>query len=66
MNNFEPTPENITIFGGEDGKSQHRFSSYFIESSDKVRFFFESKAWKDGQLIVPKNLAINKVGHALH
>jgi phytanoyl-CoA hydroxylase len=53
VDNFEPTPQNTTIFDG-DGKSSHRMSKYFLESSDKVHFFFESKAWKDGKLTVPK------------
>eukprot|EP01118_Nematostelium_gracile_P014471 TRINITY_DN564_c0_g1_i1.p1 TRINITY_DN564_c0_g1~~TRINITY_DN564_c0_g1_i1.p1 ORF type:complete len:159 (+),score=41.75 TRINITY_DN564_c0_g1_i1:79-555(+) len=39
---------------------------YFIESGDKVRFFYEEHAFdKDGNLIVPKDRSINKVGHAL-
>ena len=41
-------------------------SDYFVKSSDKVRFFFEEGAFKDGKLVVPKLHSINKVGHALH
>jgi phytanoyl-CoA hydroxylase len=65
VDNFEPTAENITIFGGEGGKN-HKFSKYFMESSDKVRFFFEPKAWQNDKLTVPKRMSINKIGHALH
>jgi ectoine hydroxylase-related dioxygenase (phytanoyl-CoA dioxygenase family) len=51
---FEPTAENTTIFDAVSGSSSHRLSKYFIESSDKVSFFFEPKAWKDGKMAVPK------------
>lgn len=43
VDEFEPTPENITIFGGDTSQSQaskHLFSKYFMDSSDKVSFFF--------------------------
>lgn len=40
---------------------------YFLGSGDTVRFFFESLAFAaDGGLAVEKELAINKIGHALH
>ena len=56
----------MTIFGGSDGTAPHRFSKYFLDSSDKVSFFFEPKAFKDGKLTVSKEKAINKIGHSLH
>ena len=41
--------------------------SYFIDSGDKIRCFFEENAFNvDGSLKGPKELSINKVGHALH
>ncbi len=41
--------------------------AYFLESGDDVRFFFEAEALAaDGSLKVPKEQAINKIGHALH
>lgn len=40
---------------------------YFLTSGDTVRFFFEEGAFDaTGALRGPKELAINKIGHALH
>ena len=40
---------------------------YFLGSGDKIRFFLEEDAIDaSGQLRVEKNVAINKIGHALH
>ena len=40
---------------------------YFLESGDKIRYFFEKDVFDpNGKLTVPKHLALNKVGHALH
>jgi phytanoyl-CoA hydroxylase len=40
---------------------------YFLESGDRVRFFFEEHAFQaDGRLRQSKERSINKIGHALH
>jgi len=40
---------------------------YFLESGDKIRFFFEENAFlPDGALRQSKERSINKIGHALH
>lgn len=40
---------------------------YFLESGDKIRFFFEEHAFlPDGALKQSKESSINKIGHALH
>src|SRR6266568_1233689 len=40
---------------------------YFLESGDKIRFFFEENAFHpDGTLRQSKERSINKIGHALH
>lgn len=47
--------------------NQQAKNDYFLTSGDKVRFFFEEGAVDDGgKLTVPKHLALNKIGHALH
>ncbi|CAM8886118.1 unnamed protein product [Rhodiola kirilowii] len=46
---------------------QKETDDYFYESAEKVSYFFEEKAFdNDGNLKQPKQLSINKVGHALH
>ncbi|MGH9801485.1 MAG: phytanoyl-CoA dioxygenase family protein [Blastocatellia bacterium] len=49
-------------------KEQARASDdYFLESGDKVWFFFEEDAFApDGSLRQSKQRSINKIGHALH
>jgi phytanoyl-CoA hydroxylase len=40
---------------------------YFLDSGDKIRFFFEEDAFTpDGGLRYDKERSINKIGHALH
>ncbi|XP_042392687.1 phytanoyl-CoA dioxygenase-like isoform X2 [Zingiber officinale] len=47
--------------------NQQHTDAYFFESAEKISFFFEEKAFgDDGCLKQPKELSINKVGHALH
>jgi phytanoyl-CoA hydroxylase len=49
-------------------KEQTRASDdYFLTSGDQIRFFFEEDAFDEqGRLRQPKELSINKIGHALH
>ena len=40
---------------------------YFLDSNDKIRYFFETDAFDDnGKLQLPKDSCLNKIGHALH
>nr|AFK45658.1 unknown [Medicago truncatula] len=49
-------------------KNQQQLTDdYFFESAENISFFFEEKAFgDDGNLKQPKQLSLNKVGHALH
>jgi len=55
----------VSIFSS---RAQTRTSDdYFLESGDKIRFFFEENAFNsDGTLRQSKEQSINKIGHALH
>jgi phytanoyl-CoA hydroxylase len=55
----------ISIFSTRE---QTRASDdYFLDSGDKVRFFFEEDAFTpEGALRYSKERSINKIGHALH
>jgi phytanoyl-CoA hydroxylase len=64
LETFEPA-EVATIFS-TTGQS-HAQDRYFLESGDKIRFFFEEEAFDgEGRLKQSKARSINKVGHALH
>lgn len=48
-------------------EQDRKVDDYFLDSAAQVRCFFEEEAHDaDGRLRVPKALAINKIGHALH
>jgi phytanoyl-CoA hydroxylase len=61
---FEPG-EVATVFSTT--KRSHAQDRYFLDSGDKIRFFFEEEAFDpSGRLKQSKDRSINKVGHALH
>jgi len=61
---FDPG-EQRPVFTTEE--QQRHVDDYFLDSGDQVRCFFEEEAFDDeGRLRVPKELAINKIGHAMH
>ncbi|RYR14217.1 hypothetical protein Ahy_B04g070811 isoform B [Arachis hypogaea] len=64
VNDFDPS-STASIFSTKN--QQKLTDDYFFESAEKISFFFEEKAFgDDGKLKQPKQLSLNKVGHALH
>nr|VDD30557.1 unnamed protein product [Brassica oleracea] len=64
LTQFDPS-ESSSVFSTTN--QQHTKDHYFFDSAAKISFFFEEKAFgDDGELKQPKELSINKVGHALH
>lgn len=54
----------FSVYGSGKNKEADEF---FINSGDKVRYFFENDAFdKEGKLLVDRQKALNKVGYALH
>lgn len=59
------TPDEIVVFSTRS--EAHVRERYFLESGDRIRLFFEEDAvLPDGRLNRPGELAVNKIGHALH
>lgn len=54
-----------TVFSTKD--QRHAQDRYFLDSAEAVHCFLEEDALDSaGRLLKPKELAINKIGHALH
>ena len=65
ISDFNPSDHPIQKFSTENQESI--MGQYFLESAEKISYFYEAGALdSDGQLLVQKDQAINKVGHGLH
>jgi phytanoyl-CoA hydroxylase len=54
----------LTVF--DTTRQGHAQEEYFLTSGDVVRWFLEDGAVVDGELTRPLELAVNKLGHAMH
>ena len=64
MKDFDPT-DSVSIFTTNE-QTRHS-DSYFLESGDKIRCFFEEESFgENGKLIQANKFSINKIGHAMH
>ena len=68
---WDPNGEGLTVFRTDEKQIEEQGSTdYFLESANKVHFFAESGAMKEGKLkqefLNDKISALNKAGHGMH
>lgn len=62
MDKFEPSQHPKVKFDGTSNNPQ--FPTYFLDSAHKVSYFYEKEALdSDDNLLVEKQIALNKIGH---
>ncbi|KAF7270735.1 phytanoyl-CoA dioxygenase domain containing 1 [Rhynchophorus ferrugineus] len=62
-----PEQSQRTVFSTKDSENQQNRNKYFLDSADKVSYFYEAGAVDpEGNLLVDASVSLNKIGHALH
>lgn len=61
---FDPTSVPAAVFSTTE--KTHAQDEYFLTSGAVIRCFLETGVFVDGALTVPKDRAVNKIGHAMH
>ncbi|XP_060534842.1 phytanoyl-CoA dioxygenase domain-containing protein 1 [Cylas formicarius] len=63
-----PDQAQRTIFSGKEADNQQNKATYFLESADKIGYFFDAGAvGRDGGLLTrTPRASLNKIAHALH
>lgn len=55
------------VFSASDASESQNREQYFLNSGDKVCYFYEAGAIDaKGELVVDPTIALNKIAHALH
>lgn len=66
LSDLKPGDSSVESVFSTTEQTRKTADNYFLESGDKIRFFWEERAKKDGKLVQSPEECVNKIGHALH